>query len=203
MKKWQIGWSQHCPVYGRLHICARHSVERIAQRGEVFDFAHEVAVPFPLRIMMDILGLPEKDDPLVLKLARGRTGAEDPDRALSGHPAESMRLAGIGFRTYFDIVTADRRARPNEDLSSAIANARIGGKLIPDYERLSYFMQLAIAGQENTAYSIAGGVHALLEHPDQMTKLQSNPALLILPSRKYCDGPLPGDTWCELPRPIR
>jgi len=114
-----------------------------------------------------------------------------------------MRLAGIGFRTYFDIVTADRRARPNEDLSSAIANARIGGKLIPDYERLSYFMQLAIAGQENTAYSIAGGVHALLEHPDQMTKLQSNPALLILPSRKYCDGPLPGDTWCELPRPIR
>jgi cytochrome P450 len=158
--------------------CARHSVERIPQRGEVFDFARDVAVPFPLRIMMDILGLPEADDPLVLKLARGLTGAEDPDRALSDRPAESIRLAGIGFRTYFDIVTADRRARPSADLSSAIANARIGGKPIPDYERLSYFMQFAIAGQENTAYSIAGGLHALLEHPDQMAKLQSDPALL-------------------------
>jgi cytochrome P450 len=126
VKKWQIGWSQHCPVFGRLHICARHSVERIAQRGEVFDFAHEVAVPFPLRIMMDILGLPEKDDPLVLKLARGLTGAEDPDRALSGHPAESMRLAGIGFRTYFDIVTADRRAarRVGPDPRSSAASHR-------------------------------------------------------------------------------
>ena len=87
-------------------------------------------------------------------------------------------MAGLGFREYFNRVTADRRARPSADLSSAIANARVRGKPIPDYERLSYFIQLAIAGQENTAYSIAGGVHAFLEHPDQMAKLQSNQRLL-------------------------
>jgi cytochrome P450 len=157
---------------------AHQFVGRMPKNGEVFDFAHEIAVRFPLRIMMHILGLPEADDPLILKLARGLTGAEDPARALSDRPAESLRLAGIGFRKYFNRVTADRRAHPTADLSSAIANARIGGKPIPDYERLSYFMQLAIAGQENTAYSIAGGLHALLTHPHQMAKLLFDPTLL-------------------------
>jgi len=158
--------------------CARQFVERIPKGGESFDFAKEIAVCFPLRIMMHILGLPEADDQLILKLARGLTGAEDPARALSDRPAESVRLAGIGFRKYFNRVTADRRAHPTADLSSAIATARIEGKLIRDYERLSYFMQLAIAGQENTAYSIAGGLHALLTHPQQMSKLLSDPTLL-------------------------
>jgi cytochrome P450 len=165
-------------LQGLVADSARHIVERIPGSGDMFDFARDVAVPFPLRIMMYILGLPETDDPLILTLARGLTGAEDPDRALSERPAESMRLAAIGFRTYFDKITTARRRRPGTDLSSAIANARIGGKPIPGYERLSYFMQLAIAGQENTAYSIAGGVHALIEHPGQMAKLRSNPELL-------------------------
>ena len=73
---------------GLVECCARHAVERIPQRGEVFDFALEVAVPFPLRIMMHILGLPQADDLLILKLARGLTGGEDPDRALSDRPAD-------------------------------------------------------------------------------------------------------------------
>lgn len=158
--------------------CARQFIGRVPRSGESFDFAREIAAPFPLRIMMHILGLPEADDPLILKLARGLTGAEDPSRALSDRPAESIRLAGIGFRTYFNRVTAERRSHPRADLSSVIANACIFGQPIPDYERLSYFIQLAIAGQENTAYSIAGGLHALLSHPDQMAKLVRDPTLL-------------------------
>lgn len=158
--------------------CAHEAVARIVGRSEVFDFMAEVAVPFPLRVMMHILGLPEADDPYILRLARGLTGAEDPDRALADRPAESIRLAGVGMRDYFDQVTADRRACPRDDLSSAIANARIHGTPIPNYERLSYFMQLAIAGQENTAYCISGGMHALLTHPAQLGKLQSDPALI-------------------------
>ena len=157
---------------------ARQFVSRIPRNGEAFDFARGIAAPFPLRLMMHILGLPEADDPLILKLASGLTGAEDPSRALSDHPAESIRLAGVGFREYFNEVTADRRTHPRADLSSVIANACVFGKPLPDYERLSYFMQLAIAGQENTAYSIAGGLHAMLTHPDQMTKLVRDPALL-------------------------
>lgn len=157
---------------------ARQFVSRMPGNGKVFDFAREVAVPFPLRLMMHILGLPEADDPLIVRLANGLTGAEDPKRALSDHPAESIRLSGIGFREYFNMVTADRRLHPKADLSTVIASACIFGKPIPDYERLSYFIQLAIAGQENTAYAIAGGLQALLDHPDQMFKLVRDPTLL-------------------------
>ena len=49
---------------------------------------------------------------------------------------------------------------------------------MPDYERLSFFMQLAIAGQENTAGVLAGGLHALLTHEAEWAKLRANPALL-------------------------
>jgi cytochrome P450 len=157
---------------------AEETIAGIAGRSDVFDFAAEVAVMFPMRIIMHILGLPESDDRLILKLARGLTGAEDPDRSLSDRPAESIRLAGVGMRDYFDRVTAGRRAQPADDLSSAIANAKIHGMPMPDYERLSYFMQLAIAGQENTGCCIAGGLHALIEHPAEWAKLRADPALL-------------------------
>ena len=157
--------------------CAHEAVGRITGRADVFDFA-AVAAAFPMRVTMHILGLPASDDQLILKLARGLTGAEDPDRSLSDRPAESIRLAGVEMRDYFNRVTADRRERPTEDLSSAIANARIHDMPIPDYERLSYFMQLAIAGQENTGCCIAGGLHALLTHPAQWAKLRAEPALL-------------------------
>ena len=56
--------------------CAQAAVAGIAGRDDVFDFAAEVGVRFPLRVMMYILGLPEADDPFILKLARGLTGAE-------------------------------------------------------------------------------------------------------------------------------
>ncbi len=157
---------------------AHETVERVAGRLEVYDFVAEIAVPFPLRVMNRILGLPESDDPLLLKMARGLTGAEDPARSLADSPAESIRLAAVGFRDYFNEVTNDRRACPRRDLSSAIANARIRGAPIPDYERISYFIQMIIAGQENTVYSVSGGMLALIEHPKELEKLRLDPTLL-------------------------
>ncbi len=176
-----LPWFTHAGLAGLetwVADCARAAVSRIARRHDVFDFMAEIAVPFPLRVMMHILGLPPADDAVILKLARGIMGAEDPDRRLADHPAKSIRLAGVGLRDYFDLITADRRASPKDDLSSAIANGRIRGAPIADYERLSYFMQLAIAGQENTAFCISGGMHALIEHPEQLAKLRSDPTLI-------------------------
>lgn len=157
---------------------AHEAVARVAGRSDIFDFMHEVATPFPLRIIMRILGLPEADGAFILKLARGLTGADDPDRALAATPAESIRLAGVGLRDYFERITVDRRTCPTSDLSSAIANACIEGAPIPDYERLSYFMQFAIAGQENIAFSLTGGMHALIKHPGQLARLRSDPSLI-------------------------
>jgi len=59
-----------------------------------------------------------------------------------------------------------------------IAGATIGEKPIPDFERLSYFIILATAGHDTTSLAMAGGLHALLEHPDQWLRLKNDPALL-------------------------
>ena len=59
---------------------------------------------------------------------------------------------------------------PGRTSAASIASPHFG-KPIPDYERLSYFIQLAIAGQENTAYASRVALHAMIEHPEQMSKL--------------------------------
>jgi hypothetical protein len=131
-----------------------------------------------MRVMMHILGLPKADDELLLQLAHGLTGAGDPERALSDRPAESIRLAGVGMREYFNRITARWRVCPGSGLGSAIANAQIRGMPMPDYERLSYFIQLIIAGQENTAGALAGGLHALLTNDAEWRRLRADPAVL-------------------------
>jgi cytochrome P450 len=176
----------------KIVACAKQAVAHIHGRSGTFDLMAEVAVPFPMRIMMHILGLPAADDAMVLKFVRGLTGAEDPDRRLADRPAESMRLAGVQLRDYFNRITTERRMCPATDLSSAIANAQVKAQPIPDYERISYFIQLAIAGQENTSYCIGGGMHALITHPAQFAKLQANPALIDLAVEEMLRWTSPG-----------
>ena len=153
-------------------------VARVAGRDQAFDFAADVAAPFTLRVFMRILGLPEADDALILKLSRGLIGAEDPARRLANYPTEAVRLAAVGLRDYFEPVVADRQARPRNDLASVIANACVHGAPIPEYEQLSYYMLMATAGHDTTAFCISGGLHALVTHPAEFTRLQNNPALL-------------------------
>ena len=157
---------------------ANEIVDRVAGRETPFDFAAEVAAPFTLRVFMRVMGLPESDEAPVLKLARGLLSPEDPTRGLADYPPESVRLAGIGFRDYFAPVVADRQTCPRHDLTSAIANAQVHGAPIPPYERLSYYMLMATAGHDTTAYALTGGMHALMTYPEQLQRLRGDPALL-------------------------
>ncbi len=161
-----------------ITLWANQVVDRLVSQTGVFDFAEDVAVPFSLRIILRMMGLPEKDEQTILLLSRGLVGAEDPERRLAKDPTESLLRAGLGFRAYFDPVTADRRACPRHDLSGTIANATIDGQHMPDHERLSYFMMIATGGHDTISFSLSGGLHALITHPDQLARLRSNPDLL-------------------------
>src|SRR4029079_13978515 len=81
------------------------------------------------------------------------------------------------FFEYFRVVVKDRRRSPTGDLSSAIAHARINGELMSDADTLNYFATFAEAGHDTTKASIAGGLLALIQHPDPrepLDKQQSN-----------------------------
>jgi cytochrome P450 len=161
-----------------LESWADHIVSRIAGRTDPFDFTKEIAVPFSIRGIMRLLGLPEADDDLILKLSWGLVGPEDPVRRLADHPTTAICRAGLGFQSYFDPVAADRRACPRHDLSSVIATAEVQGEAMPDYERFSYYTMIATGGHDTIAFCLSGGMHALIEHPDQLARLRADPSLI-------------------------
>jgi cytochrome P450 len=80
--------------------------------------------------------------------------------------------------TYFNALTTARREKPTDDLISAIANAKINGEPLSDIETVSYYLIIATAGHDTTSATIAGGLHALIENPDQMRHLQQDLALM-------------------------
>ena len=161
-----------------LEDWANHIVGRIAGRAEAFDFTKEIAVPFSIRGIMRLLGLPEADDDLILRLSWGLTGPEDPVRRLADHPTTAICRAGFGFKDYFDPVAAERRGCPRHDLSSVIATAKVQGEAMPDYERFSYYAMIATGGHDTIAFCLSGGMHALIEHPDQLARLRAEQSLI-------------------------
>lgn len=154
-------------------------VDKLMELDGRCDFVNDIAIWFPLRVIMTALGVPESDHPLMLQLAQQMLAPKDPTlkRQVSG--AESPKALVVrDFFDYFSKVVEDRRANPRDDLSSLIANARVDGEQIGRMEVLSYFLILATAGHDTTANSLAGGLLALIQHPDQLARLRDDPSLI-------------------------
>jgi cytochrome P450 len=159
----------------RLTELARRSVDRMAELGGECDFARDVAMQFPLHVILSILGLPESDFPRMLQLTQELFGNEDPELARSKDPADLLQVMQ-DFIAYFNAITEDRRAHPAGDLASTIANGRLGGTDDGDpmgiVETISYYVIVATAGHDTTSSAMAGGMQALVEHPDQLDRLR-------------------------------
>jgi cytochrome P450 len=165
------------PLEDRIGELARRSVDRMAELGGECDFA-EVAIDFPLQVILTILGLDEEDYPRMRKLTQELFGAEDPDIARLGEKDGLFEVL-LDFMTYFTNLTADRRAHPTDDLASVIANAQIDGAPLPDLGTLGHYVIIATAGHDTTSSVIGGGLLALIEAPDQLKLLRDDPALIF------------------------
>ena len=110
---------------------------------------------------MMILGVPEKDLPMMLRLTQELFGADDPDMRREAETEEQRMQTLMEFFMYFNAMTEDRRKSPGEDVASVIANAEIDGKQIGDLEAMSYYVIIATAGHDTTSSSAAGGLLAL------------------------------------------
>jgi cytochrome P450 len=163
-------------LQGRVDQLARHAVDQMAARDGHCDFA-DIAVMFPLQVILSILGLPETDYDRMLRLTQELFGSEDPDIARLGED-DTTAAALIDMVNYFTGLAATRRACPAADLASVIANAEINGEKLSDLEMLGHFVIIATAGHETTSSAIAGGLLALLDHPGQLALLRSRPELV-------------------------
>lgn len=165
-------------VEARVEAIAAEFIDKLLATGGECDFVNDIAVWYPLRVIMMILGVPEKDEALMLKLTQELFGADDPDLQRQGVTKEERMQTIMQFFTYFTEITAQRRANPTDDVSSVIANAKIDGQAIGEIDAMSYYIIVATAGHDTTSSSTAGGLLALIQNPEQMAKLRANPKLL-------------------------
>jgi cytochrome P450 len=163
----------------RVDELAKDYVDKMLTVGPECDFVQEVAVNYPLYVIMSLLGIPESDFSRMLKLTQELFGSDDSEFR-RGSSSEDQLPALMDMFGYFNGVTASRREHPTEDLASAIANARIDGEPLSDIETVSYYLIVATAGHDTTSATISGGLHALIDNPDQLHRLRDNPDLMPL-----------------------
>jgi cytochrome P450 len=161
----------------RVDELAKIYVDKMVEKGPECDFVQEVAVNYPLYVILSLLGLPESDFPRMLKLTQEMFGGDDTEFQRGGTP-EDMLAVLLDFFNYFAALTASRREHPTEDLASAIANATINGEPLSDMDTASYYVIVASAGHDTTSAGIAGGMLALLENPGELARLQQDPGLM-------------------------
>jgi cytochrome P450 len=163
----------------RIDELAKIFVDKMCDAGGECDFVQQIAVNYPLFVIMSLLGVPEGDFLRMLKLTQELVGNEDSE--LQRVPASEERAyALLDMFEYFSALSTSRREQRTEDLASAIANARIDGEPLSDIDTVSYYVIIATAGHDTTSATIAGGLHALIEHPDQRDRLNDSMELLPL-----------------------
>ena len=169
----------------RIRQIAKRHVDHMASLGGECDFVTDVAMTYPLRVIMEILGVPEADEPRMLKLTQELFGASDPElnRSQETEDAASDPFADLqgviaDFFMYFKQITDDRKASPREDVASVIANGQIDGQPISDFEAMSYYVIVATAGHDTTSSSTAGAIWGLCQFQEAFAQVKADSSLI-------------------------
>lgn len=174
---------------GELRALAARTVDRMLERstdrdGEV-DFVKEVSGPYPLRVVMQILGVPPEDELRMQMLTQQLFGGQDKDLSGSGldqmSPEQVVQLvAGAvkSFEDYFGALAEERRQHPTDDVASVIANALVDGAPLPPRDMAGYYIIVATAGHDTTSASTAGAMQALANDPEQFARVRADRSLL-------------------------
>ena len=160
----------------------RPKVERAVEatleglRGrDCVDFVHEVSAVMPLVVIADMLGIPEADRQRFFHWSNQVIASADEEYQDEADTTATAESAVRALFDYFRDMCAERRRSARDDLTSVIANARVGGAPIPDLELVSYLALVIVAGNETTRNAASGGLVALMQHPDQLAVLRAEP----------------------------
>ncbi|MFZ0170222.1 MAG: cytochrome P450 [Acidimicrobiales bacterium] len=157
-------------------LIRRHAVaviEAARERGGC-DFASEIAEPFPIAVICDLMGVPESDRSEIARLSRMSVPQGDEE---FGTFEDALRAA-LELIDYAKGLQQERRLHPADDLTTTLMNAEVDGKHLTEDEVGSYFELLITAGIETTGTAIAHGMLALSRNPDQWRRLRNDFASL-------------------------
>jgi cytochrome P450 len=149
-----------------VHQKAEALVDSLLERfpeGEC-DFVNEIAAPLPLQIICEMMGIPAADEQQIFNWTNVILGAGDPE---FGGTLEALMGAAIGMYGYAQALGEERLKNPTDDLSSIMMHAEVDGERLTSQEFGSFFILLAVAGNETTRNAISHGMRALTQYPDQ------------------------------------
>jgi cytochrome P450 len=158
------------------NIC-RGIMANAAEKRDV-EFVHDVTSSLPSQVIGELMGLPREDWDHIHHLAEMQTSGSDPDINPDTY-ADAGGDGSMQMAMYAIALAARRREEePREDLTSFILGSEFGGKYMTDLDFGSFFVQLVTAGNDTTKTMLSSGLHALLQHPEQLAELRADPSLI-------------------------
>lgn len=168
-----------------VRATASAQLDTLRAAGGELDWAKAVAAPYPLRVVLDVIGVPRADHARMLELTQWLFSWADPDLCRPGtdpsHPEQQPRTWKIvfdEFDEYFSALIAARRREPRDDLATLLANAEVNGAAMEHSRAISYFAILATAGHDSTAHTTATAMWTLAEQPALLAQLKAEPTLV-------------------------
>jgi cytochrome P450 len=161
----------------KVHQLTREILDKAAEKREL-DFVAEVSAPITIAVIALMLGVPETDWHLLFRWTNEIIASEDPEYQRGRSVRETGDQARMELFAYFDELSKQRLASPQDDILSVVVRGNLDGKPIPRFELLSYYFLLVVAGNETTRNAMTGGVQQLIENSGELAKLLANPALV-------------------------
>jgi cytochrome P450 family 142 subfamily A polypeptide 1 len=150
-------------------------IDQVCEQGSC-DFVRDIAAPLPLNVIGDMLGIAREDRSDLLRWSEDMLGSQG-----TADPAglEAAAQAFAEYSAYMERVLADRRRTgADADLVGILVHAEIDGDRLDQLSLIHETLLILIGGDETTRHVISGGMLALLEHPQQLKRLQAEPARL-------------------------
>lgn len=164
------------------------------------DFVELLSAPLPLQVLAELLGVPRDMWKTMFDWTNATIGSADPEYRLPGESAqETTARARLSLFGYFAEFARERRKHPRDDIASVLASAQIDGAPMGDFNLLSYFFLIVVAGNETTRNAITGGMQALIENPDQWRRLKADPGLVDSAVEEIVRWVTPVIQFCRTP----
>jgi cytochrome P450 len=141
-------------------------IDDVIDQGEA-DAVEDIAAKLPLRVICDMMGIPEKHHKFVFDQTNKMMGVSDPDVADTEDAFEALFKAVNELTNFLHELAAERAENPGDDLISKLLSAEINGEALTPAELAQFFILLTGAGTETTRNAITWGIHQLTEHPEQ------------------------------------
>ena len=163
----------------RIRAIATDLLDQQIQKSEM-DFAAAFAIPLPMMVIAEMIGIPSDDWPrfrrwsdAILKLSYSISANAQASSAAAEFFAVTAEMA-----EYLPHMIQERRAMPKEDLLTRLAWAEVDGERLSQEEIVAFVQLLLVAGNETTTNLLNNAILCLMERPDQLAQLRSDPALL-------------------------